>query len=129
MKFKQYLLIVTILAIVFLGGARLLDGLYPHRAFWRPVSTGIALGYLNAMIGYAFLAWGYTRSPNAFMGAVFGGMIFRFLLLFSLLFILITAVQIEMIPLIISLLLTYFIYLTIEIWFVNKNTVSGDGSQ
>ncbi|NOX36167.1 MAG: hypothetical protein GXO78_01400 [Calditrichaeota bacterium] len=126
MKFKQYLLLVTILAIVLLIGARLLDGLYPHRVLWRPVSVGIALGYLNTLVGYAFLAWGYSRSQNAFMGAVFGGMIFRFLLLFSLLFILITAVQIEMIPLIISLLLTYFVYLAIEIWFVNKNTVSGD---
>ncbi len=126
MKFKKYLVIVSVLAIVLMSAAKLMDGFYHNRALWRPLSLGILLGYLNTLIGFALIAWGYPRSQNAFLGAVFGGMIFRFLLLFLLLFILITAVQIEMIPLIISLLLTYFVYLGIEIWFVNKNTASGD---
>ncbi len=86
------------------------------------VSVGIFLGYLNAIIGYLILSWGMKRSQNAFMGAVFGGMIFRFLLLFSILFILIIAVHFQMIPLIISLLVSYFTFLFFEIMFVNKYT-------
>ncbi len=86
------------------------------------IAVGIFLGYLNAIVGYLILVWGMKRSQNAFMGAVFGGMIFRFLLLFAILFILIIAVHFRMIPLIISLLFSYFTFLFFEIMFVNKYT-------
>ncbi len=114
-------LILGVLMVLSLGVLEL----FQYEGFRKEVSVGVALGYVNAIVGYWFLAWGMKRSHNAFMGAVFGGMIFRFLLLFAILFILIIAVHFRMIPLIISLLFSYFTFLFFEIMFVNKYTTQG----
>ncbi len=124
-QLKRYLLWATLILVVLMGVGLGVLVLFSMTDFSREVGSGILLGYVNAIIGYLFLSWGMKRSHNAFMGAVFGSMIFRFLLLFAILFILIIAVHFRMIPLIISLLFSYFTFLFFEIMFVNKYTTQG----
>ncbi len=121
-ELRKYIVQATLIFAVLLALGMGILALFQKNTLRLDVGVGILLGYVNAIIGYVILAWGMKRSQNAFMGAVFGGMIFRFLLLFSILFILIIAVHFQMIPLIISLLFSYFSFLFFEIMFVNKYT-------
>ncbi len=121
-ELRKYIVQATLIFAVLLALGMGILALFQKNTLRLDVGVGIFLGYVNAIIGYVILAWGMKRSQNAFMGAVFGGMIFRFLLLFSILFILIIAVHFQMIPLIISLLFSYFSFLFFEIMFVNKYT-------
>ena len=45
-----------------------------------PATYGIGIAYLNALIGYALLYWGFRGSTKRLMAAVFGGMILMILL-------------------------------------------------
>ncbi len=81
---------------------------------------GIGLSFANAILGYAILAWGYRRSQQQFMGAVFGGMIFRFLLIFAFLFVLIGALNVKLVTFLVTFLVTYFLYLGLEIFQVHQ---------
>ncbi len=121
-ELRKYIVQATLIFAVLLALGMGILALFQKNTLRLDVGVGIFLGYVNAIIGYVILAWGMKQSQNAFMGAVFGGMIFRFLLLFSILFILIIAVHFQMIPLIISLLFSYFSFLFFEIMFVNKYT-------
>jgi len=75
------------------------------------VVIGMSIGYVNSLLGYALLSWGYQKDNKDFMLSVFGGMIFRFLLIFAILFILIVASKVEKVPLIASLVVVYFSFL------------------
>ena len=91
----------------------------------QAVATGIGLAYLNAILGYAIISWGFEKPPRQFMVSFFGGMIFRFLLIFLTLFVLIRALKMLMVPLTASLVTAYFAFLCLEVmvvyWNANKN--------
>jgi hypothetical protein len=81
---------------------------------------GLLISFGNAILGFAFLQWGFKRSHSDFLLAVFGGIIFRFLLIFSLLFILIGALQVDRVALISTLVATYFLFMTLEIYQIHR---------
>jgi len=85
-------------------------------------AAGLAIGYVNALIGYAIMAWGIRRSHNEFMASVFGSMILRFLLIFALLFVLIWALKLRELPLISTLVGSYFVYLGLEVVYLHLST-------
>lgn len=85
-----------------------------------PLATGIGISFGNALLGFAILAWGFRRSHARFMLSVFGGMILRFLLIFSLLFVLIGALKMNQVILISSLMITYFLFMGLEIFQIQK---------
>lgn len=80
---------------------------------------GLIISYANTLIGFAIISWGYKRSFNKFLASIYGGMIFRFLLIFAVLFVLIVALEIPMIALIVSLGISYFIFLGLEIYIIH----------
>jgi len=86
------------------------------------VVVGMTIGYVNSLLGYALLSWGYQKNNKDFMLSVFGGMIFRFLLIFAILFILIAASKVEKIPLIASLVVVYFSFLGLEIFEIYRSS-------
>ncbi len=106
-------------SLVLLGVCIALAGLYLYdndsAEARNAIAVGIGLGYANALLGFAFLAWGYRRSNKKFMISVIGGMILRFMLLFSFLFILIVASKMAKTPLIVSLIGVYFAFLALEL--------------
>lgn len=87
-------------------------------------AVGLAISYGNTLLGFAIISWGYKRSINEFMASFYGGMIFRFLLIFVVLFVLIVTLKIEVIALIISLCVSYFVFLGLEIYLIHKHSGS-----
>ena len=86
------------------------------------VGAGLAISFGNALIGFALLSWGYKRSYKAFLLSVYGGIIFRFLLIFSLLFVLIGALNFDRVALMLSLVATYFLFMGLEIFQIHRYT-------
>ena len=84
----------------------------------RAIIAGFTIGYGNALLGFAALSWGIDRSNQAFMVSFLGGMIFRFLLIFALLFLLIRALKYDQVAILVPLLATYFLFLGLEIFLV-----------
>lgn len=83
---------------------------------------GLGLSSLNFIAGAAILSWGTTKSDKKFYSAFFGGMLSRFATLFILLFVLIKVFQVQQIALLISLLITYFSFMAIEIWIIYRSS-------
>jgi len=83
---------------------------------------GLGLSSLNFVAGAVILSWGVTKSDKKFYSAFFSGMLGRFATLFALLFVLIKVYQVQQIALLISLLLTYFSFLAIEIWIIYQSS-------
>lgn len=86
----------------------------------RAIALGVAIAYGNALLGFVLLNWGIKQSQHIFFLSIYGGIILRFLLIFSLLFILIGALQLNQVALVLSLIATYFLFLALEIYQVYK---------
>jgi hypothetical protein len=71
--------------------------------------TGIIISLFNFLIGSAIIAWGAPKSDNRFYSMFFIGMLLRFVLHLSQLF------------LAGSLLVSYFGFMGLEIWIVYKS--------
>ncbi len=116
--FKQSLLVLLVSVLVSVAILSLWNNAAYDQAAW----TGLAIGYGNALLGYAIINWGYHKSQNAFLASVFGGIIFRFLLIFALLFILIGALDMNRVALVVPLVATYFLFMTLEIFHIHKSS-------
>lgn len=88
---------------------------------------GLGLSTLNFIAGVTIISWGATKSDKKFYGVFFGGMLARFATLFMLLFVLIKIYQVQQIALLISLLITYFSFLAIEIWIIYQSSQARGG--
>lgn len=86
----------------------------------KAMFIGAAIGYGNSLIGFAIIRWGFNRSQRDFFLSVFGGMIFRFLLIFALLFILMGSLRASIFTLLASLMFVYFVFLGLEIFQVHR---------
>jgi len=117
--FKKSLIGLVLFLLIYLGllGTIIQPSLLQKKSFL----IGFLIAYGNALIGFALLSWGFKRSQKDFMISIYGGMFFRILLIFSLLFILIRAFKISQIYMIVSLILFYFIFMILEIFEVHKN--------
>lgn len=121
MKFSRYLIhSLLLLAVVVLGCLAILtawdSSLDARRAVW----VGVAISYANTLIGFAIINWGFRQSQQVFFASLYGGIIFRFLLIFVLLFILIGALNMNRVALVASLVATYFLFLGLEIFQIHK---------
>lgn len=83
-------------------------------------AIGLLISYGNTLLGYAIISKSYSRPINEFMALFYGGMIFRFLLIFSILFVLIVGLKLPMIAVLSSLCFSYFVFLGLEIYVVQK---------
>jgi len=83
---------------------------------------GLTISYANTLIGFAIILWGYKRSFNKFLASIYGGMIFRFLLIFGILFVLIVGFGMPATALLISLCVSYFIFLGLEIYIIHGHS-------
>ena len=83
---------------------------------------GLGLSSLNFIAGAAILSWGAAKSDKKFYGAFLGGMLSRFATLFVMLWVLIKVFQVQQIALLLSLLITYFSFLAIEIWIIYRSS-------
>lgn len=121
MKFSRYLIhSLLLLAVVVLGCLAMLSAWGTGADASRAVWVGVAISYANTLIGFAIVNWGFRQSQQVFFAALYGGIIFRFLLIFVLLFILIGALKMNRVALVASLVATYFLFLGLEIFQIHK---------
>lgn len=113
---KKSLLLLSLCLLI--GGAAFAR--WNSEEIRNAIVLGVAIAYANAVVGFVFLNWGIKQSQHIFFLSIYGGMIFRFLLIFSLLFILIGALQINQVALVLSLIAAYFLFLALEIYQVYK---------
>jgi branched-subunit amino acid ABC-type transport system permease component len=122
---SRYTLIV--LAVV-AGGLVLawplgLRGLEP-RGRWAALLGGV-LAALNTLAAYGLARWSIGRSTNAFLGAVLGGMVGRMGLMLAAVVAGVLALGLPKIPLAISLLSYFVVFLVMELALLHKRTSSG----
>lgn len=115
--FKKNLMIFLILALISLFFLKL----FGKSDKIRDAAIGLSISYVNSLIGFLFIYWGYNKSQNRFLGALYVSIIFRFLLIFSLLFVLIGILNFEALVLILTLCISYFSFMGLEIYLINKN--------
>ena len=100
-----------------------LRGLEP-RARWAALAGG-ALAALNTLAAYGLVLWSAGRSTNAFMGAVLGGMVGRMGAMLLAVVGLILALGLPKVPLAVSLLAYFVVFLVMELAILHKRVPAG----
>ncbi len=88
--------------------------------YQREAWTGLFIGLGNFLIGSGIISWGFTKENKKFMGSFFGGMISRLFIVFFILFVLVYYLNFNKLVLLVTLLISYFSYLIVEILIVNQ---------
>ena len=88
----------------------------------RAALVGGGLAAANTLLAYLTVAWSEGRSTNAFLRAVLGGMIARMALLLGAVILAILAVGLPKLPLAISLLCYFVLFLVFELAILHRRT-------
>jgi hypothetical protein len=121
----RYTLIVVAILALGLGLAWPLGlrGLDP-RARWAALLGGV-LAAVNTLTAYGLVSWSIGRSTNAFLGAVLGGMVGRMGLMLVAVVAAVLALGLPKVPLTISLLSYFVVFLVMELALLHKRTSPG----
>jgi hypothetical protein len=121
----RYTLIVVAILALGLGLAWPLGlrGLDP-RARWAALLGGV-LATVNTLTAYGLVSWSIGRSTNAFLGAVLGGMVGRMGLMLVAVVAAVLALGLPKVPLTISLLSYFVVFLVMELALLHKRTSPG----
>ncbi len=84
------------------------------------VFIGVGLSTINVLAGYISLEYGFDRGDTTFMKVVLGGMGIRMVTMLGLLVLLIKFAGLPVVPLTIALLVSYALYLILEIRYIQK---------
>jgi hypothetical protein len=116
----RYALVVLALLAAGLGAAwlPLLEGLEP-RARWAAIG-GAVLAALNTVAAYFLVLWSSTRSTGAFLRAILGGMVGRMAFLIAAVVTAVLGLGLPSVPLAISLLAYFVLYLVLELAVLHK---------
>ncbi len=85
----------------------------------KSIQMGDLLGFLNFAIGLLFIFLGINNSNKRFLISLFGGLLLRLIIMVFLVVITLKFLEINEISFIFSLLFFYFLYVTIEIIYLN----------
>ena len=83
-------------------------------------ALGAGLAAVNTLAAYGLVLWARTRSTNAFMGAVLGGMVGRMGLMLAAVVAAVLVLGLPKVPLAISLLAYFVLFLVFEISVLQK---------
>lgn len=90
-----------------------------NKIIFKSILIGNFLAFLNFILGLMFVSWGINRPNKQFLASLFGGLLIRLSLLLILLTSTLIFLEINEIVFIFSLLFFYFLYVTIEIFYLN----------
>ena len=90
-----------------------------NQIIFKSILIGDFLAFLNFILGLMFVSWGINRPNKQFLASLFGGLLIRLSLLLILLTSTLIFLEINEIVFIFSLLFFYFLYITIEIFYLN----------
>jgi hypothetical protein len=83
---------------------------------------GGTLAAINTLAAYGLATWSIGRSTNAFLGAVLGGMVGRMGLMLVAVVAAVLALGLPKVPLAISLLAYFVVFLVMELALLHKST-------
>ncbi|MGA7159888.1 MAG: hypothetical protein WBZ48_02730 [Bacteroidota bacterium] len=111
------------IAVVFFVSALL--SAYPLFAFAsaeviRACIAGVIISLANVLAGYAAIEYSINKSYTIFLKAVLGGMGVRMVAMLGALLILIMMFHFQAVPLIVSLMGYYILFLILEVFFMQK---------
>ena len=82
--------------------------------------AGAVISVVNAIAGYAAIEYSIGKSYTVFLKAVLGGMGVRMLAMLSIMLVLIELFRFKAVPLVVSLLGFYSLFLILEVLFIQK---------
>ena len=110
--------------VILLGGAAYPLTRYGDTDMIRAVLAGTILTTLNVLLGFAAIEYSYERSMTTFFKYVLGGMGVRMMLMGGILVLLIKVFQFPAAPLVASMGILYIIFLTLEVYYIQKKVHS-----
>jgi len=93
------------------------------------VVLGAALAAANTLAAYGLVLWAQRRSTNTFMGAVLGGMVGRMGLMLAAVVAGVLVLGLPKVPLAISLLAYFVLFLVFEISVLQKQRPGAEGAR
>ena len=114
---------VSLLALAWPLGLRKLDA----ASRWAAV-YGTTLAVVNTIVAHFLVRWSARRSTNVFLGAVLGGMVGRMALLLVALVAGITLLGLPRLPLAVSLLSYFVLFLIMEMTILHRQTPALPGT-
>jgi len=84
------------------------------------IAVGYAVSFINVIIGYSLNKTALRKNVKSFMVIVFGGMAIRLVVVAIILLILLTYSKLESVSLVSSVFFFYFLFISIEIYFLLK---------
>ncbi|RMG67805.1 MAG: hypothetical protein D6715_03910 [Calditrichaeota bacterium] len=120
MSLREFLFKSLVVLIALLGLVLLVYWRWGSSFPLKEVLSGVGLAYNNLLLAFVLVRWGLSRSVRQFMISVMGGMFFRILLHFSLMFILIGPFEFKAVPLFSSFIVSYFLFMAFEVSFIHR---------
>jgi len=101
---------------------------YPLLRFASPavviaVAAGTLMSTLNALLGYFSIEYAFGKSYTTFLKVVIGGMGVRMLGMLGIMLVLILVFHVPSLPLTLSMLAFYLVFLVMEILFIQTKVV------
>lgn len=93
----------------------------------RATLVGGALAALNTLMAHFLVIWSQRRSTRVFLGAVLGGMVGRMGLMLAAVVAAILVLGLPKVPLAVSLLAYFVLFLVLELALVQKRTTAPAG--
>jgi len=115
---------VSLLALAWALGLRRLD----VASRWAAV-YGSALAVLNTILAHFLVLWSARRSTNVFLGAVLGGMVGRMAVLLLAVVAGIVLLGLPRLPLAVSLLSCFVLFLIMEMTILHRRTTALPGTE
>jgi CDP-diglyceride synthetase len=121
MKFDPTLPKRTVLLVLLIG----VLAAYPlYKAGDREITvgfiTGCLISFVNVTAGYLLIEYGIEKPNATFLKIILGGMVARLILIPAVVVVLIRVFRFHLLSLTGSLFFSYFLFLILEILFLNK---------
>lgn len=96
---------------------------YASPAVTIAVVAGAVMSTLNALLGFFAIEYAFGKSYTTFLKVVIGGMGLRMLGMLGIMLVLILVFHVQSLPLTLSMLAFYLVYLVLEILFIQTKVV------
>jgi hypothetical protein len=123
----------ALVVVAVVGGALGLAWPLLARGLDRPARTAIAMGAAlaaaNTLVAHFLALWSRERSATVFLGAVLGGMLGRMAVVLGAVVALVLLAGLPAVPLALSLLAFFSVFLVIELTLVHRQTSAPAGAR
>jgi hypothetical protein len=94
----------------------------------QAVALGVTIALLNTLAAHGLVRWSAGRSTRAFLRAVLGGTVARMALMLAALLAGMLLLDLPRVPLAVSLLFYFVVFLTMEILITHRRTLTPTGA-